>query len=151
LFDGVAENSGASFVINVSDESEIKMDETLIVDDPFDRTVEFKTDNASTVEIPSVSQCPVPIPEPYDKLDALTIECTILKELINEMPSHAYPVPTPDPFNPLSAITLEFEIVRLQITERPSAVPGSQRSVPVDVLVLTDYPKSSKGIRKTCH
>jgi hypothetical protein len=74
VFNGLVANSGESLVTNVNDESEIKIDDTLIVDDPFDRTVESKIDNASTVEIPSDSQYPVPIPEPYDKLDASTTE-----------------------------------------------------------------------------
>jgi hypothetical protein len=108
--------------MNVSDESEIKSDDTLIVDEPSDQTVERQTERVVTVEVPVASQGPVPTPEP-DKLEALTVESTMSNELTTETPFRPYPLPVPDPFDQLSALTRESHIVRLPISEYPPPSP----------------------------
>jgi hypothetical protein len=66
-FLGLFENNGASFVMNVNDAAEIKIDDALIVDEPSDQTDEFQILSLSIVDAPSGEVSPVPIPDPSDE------------------------------------------------------------------------------------
>jgi hypothetical protein len=60
--------------MNVNDALDIKIDDALIVDVPFDQTVEFKIEMESTRDDPSLRHSPVPIPDPFNELVASQFE-----------------------------------------------------------------------------
>jgi hypothetical protein len=73
---------------------------------------------------PSPWANPVPIPEPYDELAAMTIELSIVKLSIAEIPPVvAKAVPIPEPFDKLDAFTREPHINRLPIPACPASRP----------------------------
>jgi hypothetical protein len=74
-------------VINVNEEAEIKIDEALIVDEPFDQAVELTNERVPISELPFPRKRPVPSPDQPDELVAATVEFAIVKELISETPS----------------------------------------------------------------
>jgi hypothetical protein len=80
--------------MNVNEELEIKVAAALMVKEPFDQTLEFEIHRVSIFE-PGL----VPIPQPLNELDALTVESTISKKLIFE--ASPEPVPIPDPSDTL--------------------------------------------------
>jgi hypothetical protein len=64
------------------------------------------------------------MPEPYEKLTATTLESSIVRFSILEIPpSAANPVPMPDPFDRLDAFTLDAKISREPILEWPPPTP----------------------------
>jgi hypothetical protein len=87
---GLVPNNGAPFVTKVREASEINIAPALIVNEPLDQTVEFEIDRISIFD-----PGPVPTPQPFDELDALTMESTIIKELILDVVSEPVPIPAP--------------------------------------------------------
>jgi hypothetical protein len=70
--------------MDVNDALEIKIAPALIAKNPFDHAVEFEIERVSIFE-PS----PVPTPQPFDELDALTTESTIANESILDSSTQA--------------------------------------------------------------
>jgi hypothetical protein len=90
VFNGLVPNNGVSCVTKVREASEINIAPALIVNEPLDQTVELEIDRLSIFD-----SGPVPTPQPFDELDALTIESMIIKELIVEVTFEPVPIPAP--------------------------------------------------------